>query len=159
MQQFRKIALAFLVLGVLPGLSRGQEKESPSVKELIEIVKSSAPDKKRMQAVMALKELGPKAKDAVPALADVLRKERSMVSYYALSALSKIGTDAVKDLIDVMNDENAKSRLSAVQALAEMDPLPEAAMKALQEAKTSKDKELSSSADFWLQAVKKRNVK
>ncbi len=77
--------------------------------------------KRRWPAILALKELGPAAKDAVPTLLEILRKDAD-VSMRAQAALvlGEIGDDArgaLPALRDAVKDESGWVREEAVLAL------------------------------------------
>jgi HEAT repeat protein len=74
----------------------------------------------RQRAAIALAELGPKAKAAVPALISALRDPDPGVRRMAASALGEIGPDArraVPALKNALKDENAQVEKDAAAAL------------------------------------------
>jgi HEAT repeat protein len=74
----------------------------------------------RYWACLALSELGPKAKDAVPALTKVLADERPEVRLQAAIALAEIGPEAksaVPELVKSLNDKFESVRNAALFAL------------------------------------------
>lgn len=93
-------------------------------------------------AFAALKDIGPEAKEAVPALVDALTDEESSIRIGACEVLSVMGPtaqQAVPALIDILNDEDPQVASSAAEALKQIDPevarkaaIPSGVLEALQ---------------------------
>jgi HEAT repeat protein len=106
------ILVAFLAVGCR---GRGQK----SVSELMDLLKSSDPDKQR-QAAADLGVLGPKAAKAVPTLTELLQDKDAGVRQQAAFALGRMGAEAapaIKDLTRTLSDPEANVRKSAAEAL------------------------------------------
>jgi hypothetical protein len=74
----------------------------------------------RLEAVSALRNIGPKA---VPALAELLKDKDRQIRQAAASALGEIGFDAnpaVPTLIELLRDEEKEVRQAAVSALGKV---------------------------------------
>lgn len=74
----------------------------------------------QQDATMALAQMGPKARLAVPALLEALKSPDKNVRSSAAFVLGRIGTEAksaVPDLIDALKDSNQDVRLAAAIAL------------------------------------------
>jgi HEAT repeat protein len=90
-------------------------------------------------AAMALKQIGPDAKPAVPALIEVVKKYKEpaqLAKLQAIAALGKIGSgakEAVPILIDVTKEKppTSAARLAAVTALGQIGPEAKAAVPTL----------------------------
>lgn len=86
-----------------------------------------ADNEPNLQIVKALGWIGPKAKEAVPALADTLRQSKdAKVRELAASTLGKIGwraRSAVPALLECIKDSNAELRAQAAIALVSIDPV------------------------------------
>lgn len=121
----------------------GEEADQFEVKtvgERIKQLQSGRTTKGRGSAAQALAQFGPKAKEAIPALVEALRKDNPGVGCYAAEALVKIGPDSVKGLTEAAKDKKPSVRLRAVWALGQMRIVPEEAVKTLTEAmKEDKD--------------------
>ncbi|MGH7224800.1 MAG: HEAT repeat domain-containing protein, partial [Gemmataceae bacterium] len=73
----------------------------------------------------SLAQLGPRAKDAVPELRELLKAEDRAVRVAAMSALRKIGPaarEAAPDLVVLLKDTDRVLRMQAAFALAIIDP-------------------------------------
>ncbi|HTU89421.1 MAG TPA: HEAT repeat domain-containing protein [Gemmataceae bacterium] len=73
----------------------------------------------------SLAQLGPRAKDAVPELRELLKAEDRGVRIAAMSALRKIGPaarDAAPELVEALKDTDRVVRMQAAFALAVIDP-------------------------------------
>ena len=73
----------------------------------------------------SLARLGPRAKDAVPQLRELLKTEERTVRVAAMSALRKIGPTAraaAPDLVELLKDTDHALRMQAAFALAVIDP-------------------------------------
>jgi HEAT repeat protein len=77
----------------------------------------------RPAAIGALGEIGPVAKDAIPALAAVLRGGNDADRKASASALARIGEPALSALIAALHDKDADVRRLAAEALG-TNPLP-----------------------------------
>jgi S1-C subfamily serine protease len=90
----------------------------------------------RVHALVAMSELGPAARPALPALVKATNDKEEVVRRHALDVLEKIGTPAVSDLpvlIEALRDPNMDLRLYAVRALGKMGAAAHDAAPALQE--------------------------
>jgi HEAT repeat protein len=129
----KRILYSVFVLAImLSGAARSPAQDKASVAKLIEELKKG--DDK---AAVALGELGPKAKDAIPALIEWLKKRQgagdALADNCAL-ALGKIGADAVPPLIELLKDKKAMVAWPhAANALKVMGPTGRAAVPALVE--------------------------
>lgn len=81
----------------------------------------------RRSAAQALMEMGPKAKDAMPALAEVLKSDPDDdVRCTAALALGSMGPEAIPALTEVLQDTGvrySRVRVAAVNALGNMGPV------------------------------------
>jgi HEAT repeat protein len=96
----------------------------------------------RVQAGLALAELGPAARDAEAALAKALQDKDPEVRYAAALALGSTGAGskaALDVLIRALQDENWFVRFTATQALQKLGPKAKDAIPALIEALQPKD--------------------
>jgi HEAT repeat protein len=126
----RRVVCAIVTLGVL-GLNSAYsaDQDEPkaggkTVSQWIEVLKSGATPTAQGQAAQMLGALGPKAKAAVPALIQALKKGNGQVVYYATSALGQIGAPAVPALKEAIKDKSPRLRASAAAALANVRPTP-----------------------------------
>jgi HEAT repeat protein len=71
----------------------------------------------RQRAVVALGEIGPAARTAVPALIGILKDSVNHLDEQAGEALVRIGPAAVPALIEATKDESPQVRLLAAQSL------------------------------------------
>ncbi len=82
-------------------------------------------EKERMEAALALFDLGPQAKPAVPALADALYAPQTEIKLVALAALTRLGPDAVAAapaLASRLDDPEEGVRSAAMAALESLGP-------------------------------------
>jgi HEAT repeat protein len=100
--------------------------EGAELRALISILQG--PDQtKRREAAQELGELGPEAKDAIPALRKALRDKDLFVRRFSAQALGKIGKgegdkDTISSLFLATGDEKEEVQKAAVEALAQMGP-------------------------------------
>ena len=66
---------------------------------------------------MALREMGPEAKAAMPALAELLRDRDGYIRSTAAHALERMGSEAVPCVVPMLWDRDAHVRELAVQTL------------------------------------------
>jgi HEAT repeat protein len=133
------------------------------VPELTEALKDKTPHSPfRLRAAMALGNLGPSAKDAVPALVEALNAETAKygpLRFHAATALGQIGPDADKavlPLLDLLNDKNAGPvRLLAIDALGKIGPSAKDAVRTLKELAEGGDKALAAAANKSLENIQK----
>lgn len=93
-------------------------KKSKRVEDLVKALSSSYDDTERIQATLALGEIGdPKT---IEPLILALKDYNSDVREYAAIALEKIGTPAVEPLIKALFDKNSNIRYKAAEALGEI---------------------------------------
>ncbi|MDF1665293.1 MAG: HEAT repeat domain-containing protein [Planctomycetota bacterium] len=92
---------------------------------------SSDDPKKQMGAALALRELGPKAQAAVPALIIALNDSNSKVALAAQKALVKIVPKDLTGLIGLLKDPKRETRLRVTQILYDLGPQGSAATTAL----------------------------
>lgn len=85
----------------------------------------------RAQAAVALGLKGAQAKEAVPALINLLSDDKAYVQNRAMEALSKIGKDAVPGLLEALKSKNEATRFYAAHTLGKINH--PAAQKAFQE--------------------------
>ena len=94
--------------------------QAESIETLIKGLKSENPEQ-RIQAAEALKEMGPLAAPAVPALLESLHGKDLAVQHEALAALEKIGPaahSAVPELVKLLeNKDKARLHSGAIDAL------------------------------------------
>jgi HEAT repeat protein len=120
-------------LGVCnPGCQVASNPPAGDVSGLIEQLKNGG-EQSRAQAAEALGELGPRAKDAIPALARALRDEYEQVRRGAAASLAAIGADqsAIPDLVVALKDVDAEVRESAARALGSAGSQARAAVPSL----------------------------
>lgn len=95
------------------------------VKAFVEGLASPSEDV-RMRATLGLGELGPIAKEAVPALSKLLTDEFSYVRGAAAGTLASIGPDAAKNAVPALKtaltDSDGKVRKRVREALVRLDP-------------------------------------
>ena len=117
-------------------LWRVDRRPEPAVSLFSQLIESK--DEALFQTAMrGLRDIGPQAAAAAPALMCVLRKKEKtltgagaysqkmrlkQVRFFASSALAKIGPAAVPDLIEALADEDIEVRRLAAQALATIGP-------------------------------------
>jgi HEAT repeat protein len=85
----------------------------------------------RQAAAVALGQIGPEAKDAVPALAWTLRDPDGYVRIDAGHTLEKFHTYSVSYIVPLLRDWNAQTRLLAVHTLEVIGPDAKPAVPAL----------------------------
>lgn len=94
--------------------------DQPTVAELVAALES--PDENvRFEAAWSLARLGPRAKEAVPALVQAMRKDAGG-SEMSVDALTRIGTPAVPALLVLLDDHDEEVARAARDALWRMGP-------------------------------------
>jgi HEAT repeat protein len=124
----RKAAILIL-LPLVFGCGKKQEKKDYSVTSMIADLKSTDPDV-RYTATSVLKSYGPEARSAVPALTEALRDPNRNVRIGAAYALADIGPDAktaVPALQSASKDIDKDVRDAAEYALKQLQGKGEAA--------------------------------
>jgi hypothetical protein len=107
------------------------ESVAAQIIALVEVLRAEKEDHRRSEAVERLRALGPRGKDAVPALVAML-EEPLPVWHGAASALSTMGEAAAIALAGCLDASDAASRDAAVQAFVWMEVVPLAARPALE---------------------------
>ena len=125
-----------VVVRALHSLSEAGDRIVPAV---IETLKN---EKTRYWGLLLLHELGPKAKDAVPTLVEVLDDKRPEVRMEVLMAIAAIGPDAkvaAPAVVAALKDENQAVRRAAALAAGRIGPACRAATPILREGYTKAD--------------------
>ncbi len=107
------------------------------------LIKALQNDQFQSLAVAVIDRLGPKAKEAVPALIDELKDPSPEYRRQVEFALATIGPDAkaaVPALVKELNDEDPRVRRTACYALGKIGPAAADALPELQKNLTSDDK-------------------
>jgi len=122
----KPLLLLVLLSAALTTNANGQEGETPSGNTLDELIQQLQNDdvQVRMRAAGALGNLGPRAKQAIPALANVLQdsNEDHNVHSRAVQALTGMGPEALPALIKALQDGKTIVRRFAAGALVGMGP-------------------------------------
>jgi HEAT repeat protein len=105
----------------------GPAAPEEAVRELRGAVKDDD-DGVRRGAIVALGQIGPGAKDAVPALILALDDDNASVRSATAEALGKIGQEAVPALIKAVDADRPRIRVGALQALGFAGPAAHAAI-------------------------------
>jgi HEAT repeat protein len=107
--------------------------EKGVVPALIEILGDTRGDlDERRKAAYALKDIGPKGKEAIPTLIKVLKEKNSRVHDTAIKAVAAIGPSAIPSLLELaLSEAPSISRSYAIQALGEMEDRGESALPSL----------------------------
>ncbi len=93
----------------------------PSIPALADVLKDNEADRDLQRtAAMALGEIGPAAKDAIPALFEWRRKKKIMTLGFILFTLVKIGEAAVPHLIQGLDDEDKSVQYLSAKALGKI---------------------------------------
>jgi HEAT repeat protein len=143
-----------------------QEKEpvhdGKAVSEWIARLKDKD-DKVRLKAAMSLRQLGPEAKAAVPALLESLKDNSASVRCESAFALQRVGPaakPAIPSLIEALKDADYHVRLWSLIALAEFGADARAAAPALASILKEPDIVLRAQAarGLWLMGEKKEEA-
>jgi HEAT repeat protein len=127
------------------------EAGAPAVPALIEALKN---DKAAYWACIVLREIGPDAKDAVPALAEKLKDPRPEIRREAALTLGAMGEAAIAVLPQIaalLGDEHA--RTAATFVLGELGQIPASAEAIVRAAAKSDDKMLATTSLWALARV------
>ena len=87
----------------------------------------------RDAAAMALREMGPDAKPAIPVLAQMLRDPDGYLRVTAAHTLDRMGADAVPSLVPLLRDCDPRVRALVAETLRAIGPDAKAAIPALTE--------------------------
>ena len=118
------------------------------------LVEALKHEKAAYWACLVLREIGPAAKDAVPALADTLRDSRPEIrreALLALAAMDDAALPALPQIAAALNDEH--TRPAATYALGRMGQIPADAEAAVRANAKSDDKMLSTTSLWALARV------
>lgn len=122
----RYLRLVLLLSATLTMNASGQGGETPPETTLGELIHQLQDEDlvARMSAAVALGDLGPRAKQAIPALAKVVQdsNEDHNVHSRAVQALASIGPEAVPELIKALQDGKTIVRRFAAGALGGKGP-------------------------------------
>lgn len=115
------------------------------------LIKATEDKEAAYWACLVLRELGPAAKDAVPALTALLTDARVEIRREALLTLAAVGDaaeSAIPQIVPLLADEGV--RVAAIYALASIGSVPEEALSALRENAESSDPLLSTVSTWAL---------
>jgi HEAT repeat protein len=144
------VAFALLLQPILPAAN------AEDAGKLIQGLKSESPDQ-RIQAAESLKEMGPLAAPAVPALAEALHDKNLAVQLEVLLTLERIGPaarEAVGELIKVLeNKDRPRLHSGAVDALGAIGRDAAKAVPVLLKLLTGKDIHLATAAGHALTKI------
>ena len=76
----------------------------------------------RVEAILALGDLGEEAKTALPAMFALLKDDAPDVRFFSAMALGKVGVAAVPGVTELLHDTNGIVRAAAAQALGRIGP-------------------------------------
>jgi HEAT repeat protein len=125
----------------------------PEIPGLIEALRG--PDvKAQKSAADALKEMGPTAAPAVPALIAHLADDDESLIIYVRLALAAIGAPAVPALGEMLGDENPRMRIGAAEVLGRIGPPAALADNKLTILRGDSDPEVKRHAAFALAALR-----
>jgi HEAT repeat protein len=98
-------------------------------------IKALENEKLRVPAIMLLRQLGPKAKDAVPALVALAKNNRSAALRHeiidALEAIGSASEQSVPTLVEMLGDSDVEVQRGATFALGKIGPAAKAALPAI----------------------------
>ena len=94
-----------------------KEIGEPSVPTLIEFLKEDSGPNLRLLALLTLFEIGPDAREATPALAELLTGETQDFRQEAARVLAAIGPDAAPVIVNALKHEDAEIRILASDSL------------------------------------------
>ncbi|MDF1663905.1 MAG: HEAT repeat domain-containing protein [Planctomycetota bacterium] len=112
----------------------------------------------RMNSILAIGEIGPKAEKAVPKLIEALKDKDKLVRGNVTWALGKIGPKAgtISALIEALEDKEWSVRASAAAALGEIGPKAEKAIPKLTETLKDEEPGVCANAKEALEKIKKK---
>jgi len=135
-----------------------ESKAAPAMPVLISWIKDpQGVPRKRLVAITTSRELGPLAKDAVPAILSVLGDSDPQIRYGAALALGQIKHQpqiSVPALIKCLDDPHPNVRGNAIGSLIEFDLEAKAAIPALKKAAQDPNHNVSSLARLALERIK-----
>src|SRR5205823_5860854 len=97
------------------------QSDKTKVQEMIQVLQNGN-DAQKVQAAVALADIGPDAKDAVPALVHVLSASSEDVRLNASIALGKIGAAAIDPVTKLLASDTAGDRYYAIWTLGWIGP-------------------------------------
>lgn len=103
-----------------------------AILELISTLRHSSLDVKEF-AALALGGFGERAKQAIPALVDVIGNSKSLVAYFAVESLGTIGKAAEPALLNALQHHDSSVRSHAIDALGKLGDLSESGRAMLRE--------------------------
>ena len=121
------------------GCSKKKEEITYQGKPLSEWMKMLN-DKKphaKLEAIIAIREIGPDAREAIPDLIETIRITRNhdkKFLFAAVNALLAMGKEIVPDMISLLKDDNWEMRLGSAWMLGKLGPEAKDAVPALTEA-------------------------
>jgi HEAT repeat protein len=140
---------------VIGPLSRFGAAAEPATRALIAIVKNdSLGDRTRWEAIQTLGEIGPGARDAIPALIDALKDRDDDVREHAAESLGDIGAiEAVPQLTMALADESPEVRRDAVRSLGQLGPAAKPALAAIEKLLGDKNENVRGAAKSALRRI------
>jgi len=157
--------LLFCLLAILLscGCSKKEEAviyQGKPVSEWVKILNDTNPGTK-LEAVTAIREIGPGAREAVPDLIEIIRTSRNhdkKLLVAASNALLAMGKEIVPDMISLLKDDNWEMRRGSAWTLGKLGPDARDAVPALTEALNDPNVNVRTKASWALKKIKGEGV-
>ena len=111
----------------------------------------------KLEAVIAIREIGPGAREAIPDLIEIIRTTRNhdkKFLFATVNALLAMGKEIVPDMISLLKDDNWEMRRGSAWMLGKLGPEAKDAVPALTEALNDTNVNVRMKASWALKKIK-----
>jgi HEAT repeat protein len=155
----RRCLVLLVCIAILSiGCSKKKEVtyEGKPLSAWIEMLKESDP-RAKYAAILAIAEIGPEAKEAIPALIETIRETRNRdkrMLFACNNALLGMGKEIVPHMVSLLNDDEWEMRRGGAYMLGKVGPDAEDAVPALTEALNDPNDAVRMKAEEALKKIK-----
>jgi len=153
------LLVCLLTILLISGCSKKKEEVIYQGKPLSEWMKMLNDEKPhtKLEAVRAIKEIGPGAREAIPDLIELIRITRNhdkRFLFETVNALLAMGKEIVPHMISLLKDDNWEMRRGSAWTLGKLGPEAKDAVPALTEALNDTNVNVRAKASWALKQIK-----